>query len=146
MGNSMGAWLGGLACCHNDRISAAALVTPVSRLDRAVRELSFCEPLRRALQGKAMDMARLNLASHKPKMSRGFMLLVEAEHDLFSPPETTEELWQAWGNPELWHQAEGHISILASSKITKRTMKWIGLRLKLPSGETEVIPRDRVLV
>ena len=52
MGFSLGAWLGGLAACHNSRISCAALVTPVCRMDRMIEEVAFCEPIRQALKGK----------------------------------------------------------------------------------------------
>jgi dienelactone hydrolase len=144
-GFSMGAWLAGLACCHDARISAAVLFTPVSRLDRAIVEIPFCAPLLPALQSGRVDVRRLNLKAHKPKLTRGFMLLVEAEHDLFIPAETTEELWEAWGNPELWHQPEGHITMMGASATLKRATKWMGLRLKLPTGEKDPIPRDQVL-
>ena len=134
MGFSMGAWLAGLAVCHDPRIASAALITPVSRMDRLIRDLPICEPIRRALKDKPMDLARLNLQSHKPTLSRGYILLVGAEHDLFVPPETTEELWEAWGKPEHWCLPYGHISILASSKTMKRAAQWTALRLKIPEA------------
>jgi hypothetical protein len=134
MGFSLGAWLGGLAACYDSRISSAALITPVSRMDRMVKESPLCEPLRRALKDHPLDLTSLNLQSHKPKPSRGYILLVGAEHDLFVPHETTGELWQAWGAPEYWNVPQGHISILACSSKLKRAAKWIGLRLKMPDS------------
>jgi pimeloyl-ACP methyl ester carboxylesterase len=134
MGISMGAWLAGLAVCHDPRIACAALITPVSRMDRLIRDLAICEPLRRSLKDNPMDLTRLNLQSHKPIVSRGYILLVGAEHDLFVPPETTEELWEAWGKPEHWSLPHGHISILASSKTMKRAAQWVALRLKIPEA------------
>jgi dienelactone hydrolase len=145
MGFSLGAWLGGLAACHNSRICCAVLVTPVSRMDRMIEEVAFCEPIRQALKGKELDLSRLNLAHCKPKLTRGFILLVEAEHDLFVPAETTQELWEAWGNPELWNLPHGHITILSSSNMMKRASKWIGLRMKIPDLVSEGIRPDQIL-
>jgi dienelactone hydrolase len=142
MGFSLGAWLGGLAACHDARISSVALITPVSRMDRMVQESPLCEPIRRGLKDHPMDLSRLNLQSHKPKMSRGYVLLVGAEYDLFVPKETTGELWQAWGTPEYWSLPQGHISILASTKKMKRAAKWVGLRLKMPDSSSADLIRS----
>jgi pimeloyl-ACP methyl ester carboxylesterase len=145
MGVSLGAWLGGLAACYNPNVSCAALITPVSRMDRMIDEVAFCAPLRQALKSQPMDLNPLNLAFHKPKLTRAFMLLVAAEHDLFVPAETTQELWEAWGNPELWSLPHGHISILASSSMMKRASKWLGLRMKVSESSGEAIRPDQVL-
>ena len=145
LGFSMGAWLGGLAACHNPRILCVVLITPVSRMDRMIDEAPFCEPLRRALKSNPMDLHPLNLAFHKPKLSRGNVLLVVAEHDLFVPAETSEELWDAWGNPELWSPPQGHITILGSSSILKRAAKWISARLRISDSFDDGIRPDQVL-
>jgi hypothetical protein len=73
------------------------------------------------------------------------MLVVVAEHDLFVPAETTQELWDAWGNPELWSLPHGHISILASTSMMKRASKWLGLRMKINESSGEGIRPDQVL-
>jgi pimeloyl-ACP methyl ester carboxylesterase len=145
MGFSLGAWLGGLAACYNPKVSCAVFITPVSRMDRMIEEAAFCEPIRQSLKGKALDLTGLNLASHKPKLTRAFMLMVAAEHDLFVPAETTQELWDAWGNPELWSAPHGHISILASTSMMKRASKWLGLRMKINDSFGEGIRPDQVL-
>jgi dienelactone hydrolase len=145
MGFSLGGWLGGLVACYNAKLSCAVFITPVSRMDRMIDEVAFCEPIRQALIRHPMDISRLNLVSHKPKLSRGSMLVVAAEHDVFVPEKTTEEFWQAWGNPELWSLPHGHISILASSSLMKRATKWLGLRLKLHEPFGEGIRPDQVL-
>ena len=146
MGFSMGAWLAGLVACHNSKISCAVLVTPVSRMDRMIDEVAFCAPIRQALLKTPLDLTRLNLAFHKPKLSRGFILMVEAEYDVFVPAETTKELWQAWGNPELWSLPHGHITVLTSSSMMKRASKWIGLRMKIPDSAHEGIRPDQALM
>ena len=145
MGFSMGAWLGGLVACHNPQVSCVVLITPVSRMDRLIEETAFCEPLRQSLKKHPMDLRRLDLAFHKPKPTRGFILMVEAEYDVFVPSDTTQELWKAWGNPEMWGLPHGHITILASSSLMKRAGKWIGLRMKVPDSISEGIRPDQVL-
>jgi dienelactone hydrolase len=145
MGYSLGGWLAGLVACHNPRVTSAVLVSPVSRMDRAIDELAFCALVREALLKQPMDLSRLNLRSHKPRLTRGFILLVEAEHDLFVPAESTEELWHAWGNPELWTLSHGHITILASSDMMKRATKWVGMRMKAPEAISEGVRPDQVL-
>jgi pimeloyl-ACP methyl ester carboxylesterase len=145
MGHSLGAWLGGLAACHNSRISCAVFIAPVSRMDRMIDEVAFCETIRQALKSNPMDLSRLNLASHKPNLGRSNMLMVVAEHDQFVPPDTSRELWEAWGHPELWSLPHGHVTILSSSATMKRAVKWIGLRLRIPDPSLVGIRPDQVL-
>jgi pimeloyl-ACP methyl ester carboxylesterase len=145
MGFSLGAWLAGLALCHHPRLSCAVLITPVSRMDRMIDEVAFCKPVRQALKSHPMDLSRLNLSSHKPRLTRGYILLVEADYDRFVPAETTHALWEAWGNPELWNVEHGHITILASSSMMRRASKWIALRMKIPDPSSEGIRPDLVV-
>ncbi len=132
LGLSLGAWLAGLAACHDARLACAVLITPVSRMDRLIDEVAFCRPIREALKKQPMDLSRLNLASSKPKLTRGCLLMVEADYDVFVPKETTQELWQAWGNPELWSLPHGHITVLGSSNMFKRAAKWTSVRMRVP--------------
>ena len=145
VGYSLGAWLGGLAACHNPWLFCVVLITPVSRMDRMIDEAAFCEPIRQALKRQPMDLRRLNLTSHKPKLPRSHILVVEAEHDKFVPAETCKELWVASGNPELWTVRHGHITILASSNLMRRVSKWMALRLKIAEPSGEGIRPDQVL-
>jgi pimeloyl-ACP methyl ester carboxylesterase len=124
-GLSLGGWLAGLVACHDARARFAVLMTPVVRMDRAVRDLAFCEPIRRSLEGTSIRLDPLNLASHFPRTGPETILLVESQHDLFAPPETIEELWSAWRRPEIWRLKHGHISILISLPVMERTVKWI---------------------
>jgi len=145
LGLSLGAWMAGLAACYNDKLTCAVLITPVSRMDRMIDEVAFCQPIREALKKGPMDLSRLNLASHKPKLTRGFVLLVEAEYDVFVPADTTQELWQAWGNPELWSLPQGHITVLGCSSMFKRASKWMSLRMKIPEWNPGGIRPDQTL-
>ncbi len=133
-GISLGAWLAGLLACHESRLAAALLMTPVNRMDRAIRELEFCEPIRRSLDAAPVplpqeSLERLNLLYHEPLIPPEKILLVESRYDLFAPPETVEELWRAWGQPQIWRVRHGHISILMSLPIMERAVRWLAAAL-----------------
>lgn len=124
-GTSLGAWLTGLIICHEPQVDFAILTTPIAKLHRAINELKFCAPIRRSYEKCPIDLSKLNLVSHQPKVSREKILLQEAENDLFAPKEAIEELWSAWSEPEIWRMRHGHISVLMSPSVMKRTVKWV---------------------
>ncbi len=124
-GISMGAWLGGLAACHEKRLQFAVLMTPVARMNRLIRELAFVAPIRRALGDHPVEMSRLDLVAYRPKMPRERVLLIKAEYDMFVPPETVEELWECWQRPPMWRLPHGHISVLSSGSVMKKTLEWV---------------------
>lgn len=124
-GISLGAWLAGLATCHDEQFHSAVLVTPVARMDRMIAETAFVEPVRRALNGSKVDLAVFNLQEHQPKISKENILLVEAKYDRFIPAETIEDLWHAWGEPEIWRRNAGHVTIMLSFGFMKATAEWV---------------------
>jgi len=124
-GISLGAWLAGHVACVDDRADFAVLMTPVSRMDRVIAELDFCEPIRRTLNGANVRLDRLNLDAHRPRLSRRNILIVQSAHDLFAPAETIEELWRAWDKPVIWRLPHGHISAMMSTPMMERTVNWI---------------------
>jgi pimeloyl-ACP methyl ester carboxylesterase len=134
-GFSLGAWLAGLIACHDARIKFAVLLTPVVSLERAIAELAFCAPIRESLENKTLSLGRLNLASQVPLAGPENLLIVESQHDLFAPPETIEELWRAWRQPEIWRVSHGHISVLVSVPIMEDTVKWIARKARTQSSE-----------
>lgn len=132
-GISMGGWLAGLSACQDSRFSCAVLTVPVARLDRLMEEASFCRGIRSALRGRRIGAAKLNLTQNQPALPRENVLLIEAEHDLFVPPETVEELWQSWGRPEIWRLPYGHIAIMAVPGLAERVTRWLTTRLREPA-------------
>lgn len=124
-GVSLGAWLAGLLACHEPNSRFAVLMTPVTRMDRAIRELAFCEAIRRSLGEASFNFERLNLLSHQPVLRPEKILLVQSRYDLFAPSETVEELWRAWNQPQMWRLRHGHISVLMSLPVMERTVRWI---------------------
>jgi dienelactone hydrolase len=131
-GISLGAWLAGLAACHDARWSCVVLMAPVARLDCVIEKLPFCRHIRAVLQGQPAVAARLNLTSSRPAISTSNILLIEAEHDLFMAKETVEELWRAWEQPEIWRLPEGHISVLCAIGLSNRIIRWIAPRMCEP--------------
>ena len=124
-GFSMGAWLAGLVAGHDPQAVFAVLLTPIARLDRAIAELAFCEPIRQSLQNTAIRFEPLNLRAHFPLAGPENILLLESTHDLFAPADTVEELWRAWRKPEIWRLPHGHISVLLSLRIMERAVDWV---------------------
>jgi hypothetical protein len=55
--------------------------------------------------------------------------LIEAVHDLFTPKESIEELWQTWGHPEIWRLPHGHISRSLTLGLTQRVLRGLAGKL-----------------
>ncbi len=123
-GVSLGAWLAGLAAAHQREIDLAVLLTPVVRMDRALRDLPFCAAIREELQGVDEQFQLLNLVSHEPRLRSDRLLVVAPEWDLFAPRETLCELSAAW-RTETWWLPHGHISALLASGIMRRIATWV---------------------
>lgn len=134
-GFSLGAWLAGLIVREEPGLRCAVLTTPIAEIDRAIAELPFCETVRRGLNGRSFDFGELNLAARAPALDPRNMLLVESRHDQFAPAETVERLWEAWRRPDIWRVPHGHISVLMSLPIMRRTVGWIASRLSPPPRE-----------
>jgi dienelactone hydrolase len=127
-GVSLGAWLAGLAVAHQPEIDLGVMVTPVVRMDRALRDLPFCDAIREDLRGLDEEFRLLNLVVHPARLASDRMLVVASELDLFAPGETIDELAAAW-RPEVWKFQHGHISILLAAGIMRRIAKWIAASL-----------------
>ena len=137
-GISLGGWITSLIAAHDQNADAAVLMTPVVDMDRVVRELPFCEPLRRSLASSQLDLATLNPCHYSPKIPIDRLLLVQATYDLFAPAETIEQLWNKWEQPEIWRLPHGHISMLGSIPVMRRTVGWLAEKLHLPRGVTDL--------
>jgi dienelactone hydrolase len=133
-GFSLGAWLAGLMARFDPRLHFAVLTTPMARIDRAMNELAFCEPIRQSMSRVEVDLSWLNLASEPPCMNPSNILLMASQYDRFAPPETVEELWRAWVGTEIWRLPHGHISILASPAPLRQASDWIVRKAMSPSG------------
>jgi pimeloyl-ACP methyl ester carboxylesterase len=129
LGVSLGGLLAGLAVCHDARFSCAVLLVPVARLDRLLEQAKFCRGIRQAWNGRPVAAGKLNLTENRLVVPKENILLIEAQHDLFVPTETTEELWRAWGQPDIWRLRHGHISVLTAAGLHGRMVEWMAPRL-----------------
>ena len=149
-GSSFGGWLAGLAACCDARLAAVVLNTPGVRKNTSFAELVFRHRIREALRGQrvaaeTLNLTALNLTIAQPVIPKENILLIEAIHDLFVPKEYIEELWQAWGRPDIWRLPHGHISISlkGAPDFTGRVLRWLAPRLNAPTvrmGQTKILP------
>jgi dienelactone hydrolase len=144
-GVSLGAWLAGLAGCHDSRWSCLALMVPIARLDCVIDKVAFCRHIRSVLQGQPDATGRLNLTSCRPAIPTSDILLIEAEHDLFMAKESVEELWLAWKKPEIWRLPEGHISALVARGLSGRIIRWMAPRLCEPVAKQSGSRPEKIL-
>jgi hypothetical protein len=73
----------------------------------------------------------LNLTTTRPAILKENILLIEAIHDLFTPKEAVEDLWQTWGQPDIWRLPHGHVSKSLLPGLTGRVLRWLSPRLNL---------------
>jgi len=134
-GTSLGGWLAGLAAAHQPEIDFSVMLTPVVRLERALRELAFCEPIRDQLHGTQHQFELYNLVCHQPGCGAKNILIVASQLDLFAPTDTIDELERAW-RPEVWRLPHGHISVLLSKPVMRRIVKWVVPKAEAVSFDT----------
>ncbi len=150
-GLSLGGWLAGLTACRDARLASVVLTEPGVGFDCSSRERvfwperAFCSAIREAWQAQrsalqTLNLTPLNLASSQPAIPKENILLIEAIHDLFVPKEAVEELWQAWGRPDIWRLPRGHVGlafmglpVLGVPGFTCRVLRWLAPRLDAPA-------------
>ena len=149
VGVSLGAYLAGLTGCGDARLASIVMALPGTRMGlmlsqaeqvvgRRVREVI----LRRRAACEELDRTPLNLTSARPAISKENILLIEAMHDVmgWSVP---NELWQSWGQPELWRLPQGHISTALTALmpgLPGRILRWLSPRLNAPAVQAR--PND----
>ena len=147
-GNSYGGALAGFAACYEARLSAAVLSAP--GLDRdvflsAAKQVVWPglreELLKQQPACEALNETRLNLTVGRPCIPKDRILLIEAVYDLWVPRESMEELWQAWGRPDIWRLPHGHASRSLMPSLADRILRWLAPRLENPAAETSPNPQ-----
>ena len=143
-GSSYGGWLAGLTACHDTRLAAAVMAVPgvYSNRSRANRIIWRCSREMMQKQDSALEQLNrtaLNLTLSRPVIPPANILLIEAIHDLFATKEPIEELWQAWGQPDIWRLPHGHFSfglIGAPCLLADRTLSWLAPRMAVEAAKT----------
>jgi len=151
-GISLGGWLAGMTVCRDARLAAVVPTVPRVRMDLSAAEQVLWRRIRTALPrlraaNDALDKTPLNLTLGKPAIPKENILLIEGIYDLCTPPEPIEELWQAWGLPDIWRLPIGHISIGLgfTPGLTGRVLRWLAPRLNAPAATKRVsrgLPRN----
>ena len=148
-GGSLGAYLAGLTACRDMRLASIVMAIPVARMGglvsqaeqaggRRVREVMR----RRRAAFEALDKTPFNLTSTRPAISKENVLLIEGMHDLLASSASIE-LWQSWGQPEIWRLPHGHISTALISLmpgLPGRILSWLTPRLDQPAVQTGQAP------
>jgi dienelactone hydrolase len=139
-GFSYGGWLAGLAACRDARLAAVVMTVPGVRLNCLIAEQFVRRNIREALQERRvaweqLNMTPLNLTLTRPNIPPENILLIEGVHDLFVRAEPVEELWQAWGRPDIWRLPHGHVIIGCGllPGMTGRVLRWLSPRLDKPA-------------
>lgn len=143
-GGSHGGWLAGLTACHDARVSTVVMNVPgvcIGSVNKAQTKQILWSGIREELQARqtaydALDATSLNPIKLQPAILKQRILLIEGIHDLFLGPEgreAVEQLWQAWGQPEIWRLPLGHLgyTLGLAPGLTGRILRWLAPRLEV---------------
>ena len=153
VGVSLGAYLAGMTAFRDARLASTVMIMPAARMGllslqvervgwRRVREAI----LRRRAACEELDRTPLSLTSARPAISKENLLLIEGMHDLLASSSPVE-LWQSWGQPEIWRLSHGHISTALTALmpgLPNRVLRWLAPRLNAPDirkGQTTISAR-----
>ena len=139
VGVSLGAYLAGMTGCGDARLASIVMIMPAARMGllssqvervgwRRVREAI----LRRRAACEELDRTPLSLTSARPAISKENILLIEGMYDQMGWGAPIE-LWQSWGQPEIWRLPHGHIgtALIASMPgLSGRVLRWLSPRLE----------------
>jgi pimeloyl-ACP methyl ester carboxylesterase len=133
-GFSLGARLAGVTACSEPRLAAAVLAAPSVRLNVSFAEVILWPRIRKAFQSEraaweALNATPFNLSLSQPMIPKRNVLLIKAMYDLFVGCEGIEELWRAWGEPEIWRLPQGHVGKALVPGLTGRVLRWLTPRL-----------------
>ena len=130
-GFSMGAWHVAMAVCRDQRLASVVLAMPAVRINpwkqQAIWRSSRGRLQRQRLACERLNLTALNLTLTQSAIPKDSILLIEGIHDLFVPKEQVEDLWQAWGRPEIWRLPQGHASLSLGlpAGLTGRVLRWL---------------------
>jgi hypothetical protein len=65
-------------------------------------------------------------------ISKENVLLIEGIHEGLSH---SIELWQSWGQPEIWRLPHGHVSTIFMPGLSGRILRWLAPRLNVPTAQ-----------
>jgi pimeloyl-ACP methyl ester carboxylesterase len=144
-GYSMGAWYAGMAACQDARLAAVVLGAPCARMNPWMEERAVRPRIRRRLPRvraicDALKWTAFNLTMTQPVIPPQNILLLEAFHDsMMVPREDTEDLWRAWGQPDIWRLPHGHVGVCCGfvPGLPGRIIDWLTPRLNNASVQIQ---------
>ena len=136
-GISLGAWSAGMTVCCDSRLAAVVLQAPCGRLNPWVEQRAVLPRIRRRWQSglvmcDRMNLTAMNPTTTQPAIPRENILLIEGIYDLICWREDVENLWQVWGQPDIWRLPQGHVEICCGfvPGLTGRVLRWLVPRLE----------------
>jgi pimeloyl-ACP methyl ester carboxylesterase len=135
-GYSAGAGDAAMAVCHDARLAAAVLASPAVRFRPWVEQRAVRPRIRGRLQSararcERMNLTPMNLTMIQPAIPREKILLIEGIHDLICSKDDIEDLWQSWGQPDIWRLPHGHVAVCCGfvPGLPGRVLNWLWPRL-----------------
>ena len=140
-GYSLGAWYAGMTACRDARLAAVVLGAPCVRMNPWVEQRALRPRVRARLpmvrgQCEGLNLTALNLLTTRPVIPARNILILEAFHDsMICPKKDTEDLWQAWEQPDIWRLPHGHVGLCCgfAPGLPGRVLRWLAQRLNLKS-------------
>jgi hypothetical protein len=82
-----------------------------------------------------LNLTAMNLLTAQPVIPAKNILLIEGIHDLICPKDDIEDLWQVWGQPDIWRLPHGHVGVCCgfAPGLSGRILRWLAPRL---NGDT----------
>ena len=141
----MGAGDAGMAVCHDARLAAVVLASPAVRFRPWVEQRAVRPRIRGKLQNtrelcEKLNLTPMNLTMIQPAIPRERILLIEGIHDLVCWKKDIEDLWQSWGQPDIWRLPDGHVEVCCGfvPGLPGRVLRWLSPRLSTPAVEGDV--------
>lgn len=139
-GYSMGAGYVGLAACYDARLAAVVLCAPSARMTPWLEKHAVSPRIRSMLPKfeelcEKLNLTSLNLTRISPAITRDKILLIEGIYDRLCPKDDLEDLWQLWGQPDIWRLPYGHVGVCCGfvPGVPGRVLRWLSPRLNAPS-------------
>jgi hypothetical protein len=87
---------------------------------------ALCEPL---------NLTPMNLKMIRPAIPRERILLIEGIHDSLCSKDDIEDVWQSWGQPDIWRLPHGHVAICCGfvPGLPERVLRWLAPQLNKPA-------------
>jgi pimeloyl-ACP methyl ester carboxylesterase len=131
-GYSLGAAFVGMAARHDARLAAVVMTAPPARLRPRDHRLAVRPSIRSKWQSvrglcESLNLTVMNLSTIRPSIPRENILLIEGIHDLLCSKDDIEDLWQAWGQPDIWRLPYGHVRICCGGVpgLPGRILQWL---------------------